>query len=88
MFEYFRNKKRLKQERERLKEVNDESDRIEVIMRLSIETADMTNKPCAINGFNNCSEKCVHFYKGKVIKNTFKGDGYFHRSPRCKLWQS
>ena len=51
----------------------------------------MTSSPCAINKMANCSEKCVHFKKGKLYESYYKYGGEdvymcYATPPSCKLW--
>ncbi|MGD9697504.1 hypothetical protein [Acinetobacter sp.] len=83
----YKQNKKAKEEAERKRLKADEREKVRDYKQYRQR---MLNSPCAINGFSNCNEKCVHFKEGGIgFCDRFKDywpAGYYVVKPSCKLW--
>jgi hypothetical protein len=85
--------KKIKNYLQKSKEKNNnflQDEKIELTKRLDQLTNEMLSAKCAINGFKNCSNECIHFNEGSVflLENVYHvSDKYLMIRPICKLWR-
>lgn len=90
MFGWLKQQRQIAQQAEEQEKYRKEQRISKLTDTLKKKREKMLSSPCALNGMNNCSAQCVHFYVGFVSKNPdLYAEGFFptHEDPKCKLWR-